>query len=143
MDYEKTCSKIRDLLSSGQQVNTKLALQLISSQLNSSLEKILHEYPLVFKKKDNSKGFYLHIRLGHLVIEYDYLNSFVPYMGYQKKAKRNIKVHLKKEGEYPVDLQESWDVREIENPLEIQRIFIADYFTLIPQITPLMIKILD
>ena len=72
-------------------------------------------YTLVFKKKDNSKGFYLHIRLGHLVIEYDYLNSFVPYMGYQKKAKRNIKIHLKKEGEYPVDLQESWDVREIEN----------------------------
>ena len=135
MKNKEIHAKIQDLLSSGHKSNTQIALQLISSQLNSSPEVFLETYPLHFKKKSvGSESFYLHINIGHILLQYDYIQSFAPYMGTIKKATRKMGLCFNDQTSYPPSLQISWDVKTIENSLEIKKIFERDYYGLIPDI---------
>ena len=68
------------------------------------------------------------------VLQYDYKQYFAPYMGTIKKATRKVGLFSKDQPAYPPSLQISWDVKKIENPLEIKKIFERDYYGLIPEI---------
>ncbi len=128
--------KIRDLLASGQQENCILALELIQSQLNMSVEDFLRQTPLTFQPRANSRtgeDFGLKLELGPVLLQYEYSKRYAPYVGTIERAFRKLGLRQAGQLHYPPKQSLQWEVKGL-SATEIQAIFKADFQDLVPYI---------
>jgi hypothetical protein len=134
MKDSEITSKIQELLSSGQNANTQLALQLMESQLDQQLEETLSQLERNYQLKADSRtgeDFYLNLRLGPILLEYDYSKRYAPYVGSIERASRKVGIERVGQIQYQVNMNQYWEVKEWEAEA-VKALFEEDYLQLIP-----------
>lgn len=126
--------KIQKLLASGQAANTLLALELMESQLGVGLEELLRSLERTYQMKEESRtgdDFMLNLRLGPVLLEYEYSKRYAAYVGTIERGYRKVAIERNGQIQYQVNQNKAWEVKEWE-PEAVKELFESDYLELIP-----------